>query len=172
MQHAQKKQSYALLMTFTAVFFIFSCKLRVEKLDPSSPTTPSAVIRQDTTFIFSPDIGTWHDSIFRFCCNGEIVTHNQLLAAGSYDILLTTKGTVAYEVYPLLKVWLNDKLLKEIQLDSNYNTYHVPFLLKKNDSVKVYLKFNQDGLDDKGHDRDVFIKKMEIKPRPDSSIRN
>ena len=133
-----------------------ACTLQVEKLEPYGIN--------DQFFVASPKIGVWQDSVFRFCCNGTIATHRSLLDKGDYTILLNSMGTQAYQTYPLIKVRVNDSLLKAIKLDGAFTTYRVPFSLQKKDSVDVSVVFDQDGADDKGNDRDVLIKSIRVRP--------
>lgn len=149
MKHLVIRTRYVLVLQYLlALFFLFSCTLRVEKIKP--PPLMAFESQQQ-------------DSILRVCCNGDISTNEKEFAAGKYEIQLTTKGSSAYEVYPLIKLKLNDSIIKEIRLDSNYTLYRIPFSLTKEGKVKIKLRFDQDGLDDKGNDRDVYIKNVDIK---------
>jgi hypothetical protein len=87
-----------------------------------------------------------------------------MLDKGSHKLIVEAKGTPAYLVYPVVTVMINDNTLKEIHLDGNYTVYEMPFDLKEKSSVTVQLKFDQDGLDDKGNDRDIFIRDIDIDP--------
>jgi hypothetical protein len=150
------------LLFLGASLLVLSCKVKVEKEKEAVAAQPA--VPASDVYEYMPNVGVWNGDIFRFCCNGVVATHKQALTAGNYEVLLTSRGTMAYEVYPLIKVQWNDSLLQEVRLDSTYKTYNLPFSLAKDDSVKVQVFFNQDGLDDKNNDRDVFIKKIEILP--------
>ena len=151
-----KLRSVAALVLPAIVFFMAACTLRVEKL--KSPGI------NDPFFDFDPNIGSWQDSVFLMCCNGTISTGEGQLTKGSYEIRLTAKGSQAYMEYPALKVMINRRLLETVRLDSNFTTYRIPFVLEENDAVRIRLRFDQDGLDDKGNDRNVFIRKVTVSP--------
>jgi hypothetical protein len=148
----------------TLLLFISSCTLKVEKLEPYGIN--------DQSFVVSPKAGVWQDTVFRFCCDGSISTHRSLLDKGNYTIQLDSKGTPAYNSYPVLKIRVNDSTVKELRLNSRYTTYNIPFSLARKDSTNVSLVFDQDGLDDKGNDRDVLIRSIRVRPatREDSLL--
>jgi Ca-dependent carbohydrate-binding module xylan-binding len=147
------------------VLFTAGCKLQVEKLEPYGIN--------DQDFVANPKIGRWQDTAFRFCCNGTIATHRSQLDKGDYVILLDSRGTPAYKVYPTIRLRVDDSLLKEIRLADEFTLYHILFSLKKKDSVNVSIDFDQDGLDDKGNDRDVLIRSIRVKPAtPEDALWN
>lgn len=136
----------------------YGCTLKVQKLKHE----PYGI--NDQAFVANEKIATWHDTIFRFCCNGTISTHRSLLDKGHYVILLDSKGTPAYNSYPTVKVRVNDSLVKEERLDAILRTHVIFFSLEKKDSAGISLTFDQDGIDNKGNDRDVFIQSIQVRP--------
>lgn len=148
---------WRLFIRFSIAFVLCSvlaCTLQVEKDEVN-----------DQHYVFGPKVGSWlNDTVFRFCCNGSISTHSSDFDKGKYEILITAKGTQAYNVYPHIQVSLNNKALRMIQLDSNYATYHIPFSLSEKQNIGLQVLFDQDGLDGNGNDRDVLIRKISVVP--------
>jgi hypothetical protein len=137
------------------MIFLSGCTLRVEKL-------PTFGVN-DQHFDSDEDIGGWQpDSVFLFSRNGTLSTGESTFDKGRYEVLLVARATQAYQVFPTVKVMLGRKLLREVSLDSNFNTYRIPFELEKKDVVRIRIRFDQDGLDDKGNNRDVYIRKITV----------
>jgi hypothetical protein len=134
--------------------FIASCTLRVERI--------KAYGIKDQRFDFDYDIGSWQDSVFLFCCNGTISTPRGEFEKGEYQVILTARGTQAAGVYPTAKVLLNHKNLRELHLDSSFSTYRVPFTLETKTIISIQLLFDQDGVDEKGNDRNIYIRNMAV----------
>jgi hypothetical protein len=151
-----KLRSFAVLLFPVIVLFSAACTLRVEKL-------PTYGIN-DQHFEFDPNLGSWQDSVFAFCRNGTISTPAGELDKGRYEVTVVAKGSQAYHVYPTLKVMLNRKLLQEVQLDSSFSVYHLPFVLEGKDAIRIRVRFDQDGGDDQGNDRNVYIRKILVSP--------
>lgn len=147
---------FAVLASVVAVILLGACTLRVEKIK-----TPGI---NEHYFDFDPDIGSWQDSVFLMCCNGSISTGESSLDKGRYEVTLVAKGTQAYQVYPTLKVMLNRRLLQEVRLDSSFSTYRIPFSLEEKKDVSIRVRFDQDGLDKQGNDRNVFIRQVTVSP--------
>jgi hypothetical protein len=140
----------------THLFFTCGCTLVVEKVEKFGVN--------DHQYEYPPAIGSREDPDFRFCCNGTISTHTSEFDKGRYEIVIKAKGTPAYEVYPLIRVLLNNTVQKEIRLDGDYTTYRIPFVLQEKKTIGVQIQFDQDGVDDKGNDRDVLIRKISVVP--------
>jgi len=148
----------ALTLAAAGILLLMGCNLRVEKLKTKDIN--------DRYFDFEPGTGSWQDSVFRLCCNGIISTGKTLLDKGRYEIMLVAKGTPAYREYPIIKVMLNSTLLEEVRLDSNFTGYRIPFDLEERKDVRVRFRFDQDGLDAQGNDRDIFIRSVTIHEIP------
>jgi len=151
-----KSRFFAVLVAVVITALLPGCTLRVEKLKTYGIN--------DHYFDFDPDTGSWQDSVFLMCCNGSISTGESPLDKGRYEVTLVAKGTQAYQVYPAVKILLNRTLLQEVRLDSNFSTYRIPFSLEEKKDVRIRVRFEQDGLDKEGNDRNVFIRQVTVSP--------
>jgi Ca-dependent carbohydrate-binding module xylan-binding len=150
---------FAGLLCAAFLLSLHGCSVRVEKIEKYGVN--------DQQFEHAPAIGSWTEmgEVFRFCCNGTISTHPSELNKGSYDVVILAKGDPAYQVYPLIRIMVNDTALGEIRLDDHFTTYRLPLVVKEKKPVAVQIAFDQDGLDDKGNDRDVLIKRINVTPK-------
>jgi len=133
-----------------------ACTLRVEKIKPFGIN--------DQHFEFSSGIARWQDSVLIICCNGKVSTPSATLEKGSYVVQVQASGSQAAQMFPLLKVRLNDKVLQEVRLDSGCRTYRIPFILSEKERIRIQMVFDDDAVDLKGNDRNIMIRQLLVLP--------
>ena len=138
------------------LFTSSACTLRVEKIIPFGIN--------DQHFEFSSGVASWQDSVLVICCNGKVSTPSAALEKGSYMVLVQARGSQAGQIFPQLKVRLNDKVLQEVRLDSNFRTYRLPFELAEKERIRVQVLFDEDAVDIKGNDRNIMIRQLLVVP--------
>lgn len=141
---------------------LFSCEVRVET---KGPLDHSNIRIED--FDVAPSVGIRTEqtirSPIRLFANGFVISKNEFpIKKGGYLLSIEAKGTPAYTVYPKIKVFLGDLLLDELQLGDQYSISTIKFKVEKEQYSILKLQFDSDGLDDKGNDRDVFIKSISL----------
>ena len=144
--------------------FIKSISLTENKNLKKNKISPDIDLKNEKFELPSNAARLVDNSVIYLFANGAITSKDRLLLQpGEYSLMLEAKGTKAYDVYPKIKVFLNDKKLDDVQLTKNYTTFSVPFLLPAEGQCSFKIEFNSDGLDANGNNRDVFIKSIVLK---------
>jgi len=143
---------------FIALFLFISCQIKVERnqLKDSNISTKNFKIPQSVGFIAGDTIN--------FLANGKATSDKFPLVPATYNLILNGKGTQAYNVYPKLKIYLNDKLIGEPQLGNDYAPSTIEFKIDRKDMYQLFIEFDSDGLD-KGNDRNALIQSISIQKK-------
>ena len=96
--------------------------------------------------------------------NGTVVSKNKIvLKEGIYSLILAAKGTHANDNFPDLKVFVNNSIIKKVQLSKDYSVFSIPFITLKDGAYRFKIVFDSDSVDENGNDRDVFIQTISLK---------
>ncbi|MFZ6014104.1 MAG: carbohydrate-binding domain-containing protein, partial [Bacteroidota bacterium] len=150
------------LPLYISLMFFLSCQVRIETKEP---LTHSNIKLEDFEVPqnIAKRIGhTMNKAEVQMFANGLLPSKKFPLKKGYYTLTIEAKGTQAYNVYPNLKVFLDAELLGEVELLGEYSVSRLSFQAEKEQLSQISIAFDSDGLDDKGNDRDVFIKSVSL----------
>jgi mannosyltransferase len=111
--------------------------------------------------------------------NGYIKAQSVLLKRGKYKLLINAWGTKAGEIYPAVKIFIDNKLVGTINIKSDFSDiYTLPFEVTEEKPILVDIEFVNDTaiLDESGkikEDRNLFVRAVMItKPITDKMPRD
>ena len=157
-EHTNMKLKF--LCGIIPVLILICCQVKIERKSPLTGLNIST-----KNFKISDTVGFLAADTLNFLANGKATSDKFLLDTAIYNLFLNAKGTQAYNVFPKIKVYLNDKLIGDPQLGGEYNVSAVEFKVDKKDIYHLSIQFDSDGLDDKGNDRNVLIQSISIQKK-------
>ena len=96
--------------------------------------------------------------------NGIISSNQISFEKGKYELNIKAKGTEAYNVFATIHIFFDKKQIGELALTDTLKSFRMNFDSEQSKKASIEVKFDQDGKDEKGHDRDVFIDSISINP--------